>query len=311
MIKLATHANSSASPFDLENEVLYQKWRECKLQDYPQSLGELLVEINDPRQLTPAEHVALLTRIRKANMVLYVGKTGTDPDRSIPHAIGRQFGVQALDHNWLSDDDGLTSLTVVEEGIRNQYIPYSNRAINWHTDGYYNTLEKQIHTLNLHCVSPAEKGGENRLMDHEVAYILLRDENPDYIRALMAPDAMTLPARIDEGGTMARPDESGPVYSIDSSGNLHMRYTIRVHNIIWKNDDTTQRAVTRLKELLENDSPYIYKGRLEPGMGLISNNVLHDRTAFQDAADHTRLLYRARYYDRLTGTNLFEIYPDL
>ncbi|HEC11716.1 MAG TPA: taurine catabolism dioxygenase TauD [Acidiferrobacteraceae bacterium] len=311
MIEPVTHANNPASPFDLENETLYQKWRERKLQDYPQSLGDLLVEIKDPRQLTQTEHEALLVRIRKTNMALYAGKTGENPDRGIPHAISRQFGVQALDHNWLSDDDGLTSLTVVKEGIRNQYIPYSSRAINWHTDGYYNTLGKQIHTLNLHCVSPAEKGGENRIMDHEVAYILLRDENPDYIQALMAPDAMTLPARIDEGGTVARPDEPGPVYSIDHSGNLHMRYTIRVHNIIWKDDDITARAVTLLKELLESDSPYIYKGRLEPGMGLISNNILHDRTAFRDTADHTRLIYRARYYDRLANTDIFDIYPDL
>ncbi len=311
MIKPAANANNPASPFDLENEALYQRWRERKLRACPRSLSDLLVEIKDPRQLTQAEHEALLVRIRKANMVLYAGKTGGNPDRSIPHAISRQFGVQALDHNWLSDDDGLTSLTVVEEGIRNQYIPYSNRAINWHTDGYYNTLEKQIHTLNLHCVSSAEKGGENRLMDHEVAYILLRDENPDYIRALMAPDVLILPARIDEGGTVARPDEPGPVYSIDPGGNLHMRYTIRVHNIVWKDDDITCRAVTYLKELLESDSPYIYKGRLEPGMGLISNNVLHDRAAFRDTADHTRLIYRARYYDRLANTSLHDIYPDL
>ena len=51
----------------------------------------------------------------------------------------------------------------------------------------YNTATKQIHALNLHVVQQAATGGENALMDHEIAYILLRDKNPDYIRALWAP----------------------------------------------------------------------------------------------------------------------------
>ena len=48
--------------------------------------------------------------------------------------------------------------------------------------------------------------------------------------------------------------------------------------------------------------PYLYRGRLEPGMGLIGNNVLHDRSAFDDAEGHERHLYRARYFERLAGT---------
>ncbi len=39
---------------------------------------------------------------------------------------------------------------------------------------------------------------------------------------------------------------------------------------------------------------------LEPGMGLLCNNVLHDRAAFTDDPTHPpRLLYRARYLDRI------------
>ena len=40
---------------------------------------------------------------------------------------------------------------------------------------------------------------------------------------------------------------------------------------------------------------------LAPGQGLICNNVLHDRTGFHDNGP-ARLLYRGRYYDRITGT---------
>ena len=296
------------SPFDLDDNALYQRWRDAKLKDYPADLGDLVVEIDDPRKLTQREHDALLARCRKANMALYAGKTGTDPDPEIPLSLGRRFGLQDINKNWLADETGLTSLTVREEGVRQHYIPYTNRAINWHTDGYYNTTDKQIHALNLHVVQQAASGGENALMDHEIAYILLREKNPDYIRALMAPAAMTIPARIDEGGTVARREEAGPVFAITPAGNLHMRYTIRVNNVIWADDPLSREALATLQGLLDGGSPYTYRGRLESGMGLVSNNVLHDRAAITDDAGHKRHYYRARYFDRLAGTDVAEVY---
>ncbi len=273
--------------------------------NYPRELGELVVELNDPRHLTQVEYQKLLQLCQQTNMVIYAGKTADDPDPEIPLALGRAFKVTRLDHNWLADESGLTSLTVVDEGARQNYIPYSNRAINWHTDGYYNSADKQIHALNLHCVVPAPVGGENRLMDHEVAYIELRDKNPDYIRVLMADDVMTIPARMDKDGNVARKEEIGPVFSVDpASGNLHMRYTIRTRNVVWKDDSLTLEAVQYLEQLLESESEYIYQGKLVSGMGLISNNILHDRSAFEDSDTQKRLLYRARYYDRLAGTSV-------
>ena len=300
--------NAVSSPFSLENEELYKRWRDQKLEGYPAGLGDLLVEINDPRTLTNSEHAELLQRCRKANMALYASNTGTDTDPEIPLAMARCFDLQNLNKNWLADETGLTSLTVREDGVRQNYIPFSNRAINWHTDGYYNTAEKQIHALNLHVTQQAATGGENALMDHEIAYILLREKNPDYIRALMAPNAMTIPARIDEGGSVARQEEPGPVFVIMPSGDLHMRYTIRVNNVLWPDDALSKEALAYLEEILNGDSPYIYRGRLESGMGLVSNNVLHDRAAFTDDATHKRHYYRARYFDRLAGTSIGDIY---
>lgn len=292
------------SPFALENVDIYNHWRDQKLKDYPASLGDLLVEINDPRKLTETEFEAMRSRCAKANMALYASKTGDDPDPEIPLSLGRRFGLESINKNWLADESGLTSLTVVDTGIRQQYIPYTNRAINWHTDGYYNIASKQIHALNLHVVQQAASGGENALMDHEIAYILLREKNPDYIHALMAQDTMIIPPRIDEGGTIARKEEPGPVFSIMPSGDLHMRHTIRVNNVIWTQDPVAQEALAYLTDILNGDSPYIYRGRLESGMGLVSNNVLHDRSAFTDDAEHKRHYYRARYFDRLAGTSV-------
>jgi hypothetical protein len=283
--------------FDLDNATAYAAWREAKLAAHPRRLEDLLVEVADPRRLTFAEREALLARCGVANMALYASTTGNDPDKDIPRLLGRQLGLQNLDANLLADDDGISPLAVAPAGTRTEFIPYTDRGIKWHTDGYYNALDRQIRGLILHCVQSAESGGENRLMDHEIAYILLRDENPDYIRALMAPDAMTIPPRMEDGA-VARAAQPGPVFSVHPDGRLHMRYTARTVSIEWHDDPATKGAVAALERLLADaDSPYVFRGRLEPGMGLVCNNVLHDRAAFSDSETRKRLLYRARYFD--------------
>ncbi len=297
------------NPFDLDDHTSYQRWRDHKLADYPASVSQLVVEVDDPRRLTAAEQQALLDCCRKTNMAVYAGKTGKDADKAIPRLLGARFGLTHLDCNMLADDDGLSSLTVQEDAAHAAYIPYTNRPIKWHTDGYYNTPERQIRGLQLHCVQSAASGGENALLDHEIAYILMRDADPELIRAFMQPDAMTIPARVEEDG-VARPDQSGPVFSVETSGDLHMRYTARTRSIVWKQDDATLAAVAFLEKLLASDLPYIYRARLEPGMGLICNNVLHDRAGFSDDPAHKRLLYRARYFDRIAGTGVGEIYGE-
>lgn len=295
-------------PFDLDNDQDYLLWREQKLEAYPQTLEELVVEVQDPKNLTASEYQAMHRICRKTNMVLYASSV-IDEDKDIPRLLGAQFGLQRLNHNWLADEDAITSLTVNREGNHPQYIPYTNRPIKWHTDGYYNKPEEQIHGLILHCVEPASEGGENQLLDHEIAYILLRDENPEYIRQLMQPDAMTIPPRMDSEGQVQRREISGPVFSVDrTSGDLHMRYTARTHSVVWKDDAVLFTAVAALGRLLDAEIQWKYKGLLQSGMGLVSNNVLHDRSAFNDIEGSNRLLYRARYFDRIQHTSINEIY---
>lgn len=278
----------------------YLRWRDWKLSTLPQGLDELVVEVRDPRRLSDSERTALIQRCQRNNMALYSSHLGSDHDKDIPRLLGQQLGLLRLDHNWLADDDGITSLAVNAEGAHPHYIPYTDRPIHWHTDGYYNPPERQIQGLLLHCVHPASEGGENALLDPELAYIFLRDANPAYIEALMNPDAMTIPAR-EQAGADVRPDSIGPVFSVHpQSGALHMRYTARTRSISWSQDPLVQEAVRCLEGMLRSDLTYIYRGRLESGMGLVSNNVLHDRAGFKDLPGHPpRLLYRARYYDRV------------
>lgn len=82
-----------------------------------------------------------------------------------------------------------------------------------------------------------------------------------------------------------------------------MRYTARTRSIVWKQDAITLAAVAKLEKLLASDSPHIHRARLESGMGLLCNNVLHDRAAFTDNAEAPRLLFRARYFERIANTS--------
>jgi alpha-ketoglutarate-dependent taurine dioxygenase len=233
-------------------------------------------------------------------MAIYSAPHLPAADKSLPHQLSRQLGLVHLEGNYLADEDGFSSITPAgdEGSVRGEYIPYTHKPINWHTDGYYNALDRRILGMTLHCAQDAESGGENALLDHEIAYIQMRDINPDYVAALMQPNAMTIPARMDEDN-IARPEQSGPVFSVDpGQGFLYMRYTARTRSIVWRDDALTQAAVKTLADILAS-SEYILTARLRPGMGLICNNVLHTRSGFSDSPDRRRLLYRGRYYDRL------------
>lgn len=290
------------SPFDLGSPERYHRWRDARLAAAPTRLEEVLVEVGDPRNLTDAEHAAILDRCRRANLAIYIGATGSDPDKQIPARLGARLGLHRLDHNRGADEDAITSLKVQTDARHAGYIPYTDRPIAWHTDGYYNTPERQIHGLLLHCVQPAEQGGANALLDHEIVYCLVRDQDPEFIRALMHPECMTIPANQGDGAEgELRAEQSGPVFSVRPDGRLHMRFTNRARNIVWRDDALTQAAVAALKQVLDTPSPWHLEGRLESGWGLICNNVLHTRTRFSDGAV-PRLIYRARYYDRIAGT---------
>jgi len=298
MAALRTSPSLVTGPFDLDDDRTYRAWRERKLGEYPDGLAGLTVEVGDPRALSPSERGAILDRCRTANMVVYAsGVRGAD--KGIPRRLGAQFGLASLDRNWLADDDGVSQVTVAGESGRVDFIPYTNRPIRWHTDGYYNPPQRRIRAMVLHCVENAAEGGENALLDPEIAYLLLRDTDPAHVRALMREDAMTIPERTDADG-VARPAQGGPVFSVDpSSGHLHMRYTARTRSIEWNPDPGVRAAVAALERVLDTPSPWIHRLTLAPGMGILCNNVLHDRSGFTDDPVRPRLILRARYHERI------------
>ena len=142
-----------------------------------------MVDVGDPRRLSAAERTALLQRCRTANMAVYRSPV-TEADKELPLRLGLQLGLPRLDGNWLADEDGISRITVgTGDRARGDtgaaYIPYTDRAIKWHTDGYYHPPQT-AHPRDDPALRAARRaeGGDNALMDHEMAYIALRDANP-------------------------------------------------------------------------------------------------------------------------------------
>lgn len=300
---LANHSNATddtLSAFGFANDALYKEWKESKLQDYPHSLSELIVDIKDPENLSPSEHKKILKLIKKTNFALFQCEAPGQVSKSSLTKFAAQFGLEQLDGNLCSDEDDVSSITVDTSGRKNTYIPYTNRAISWHTDGYYNDVPGHaVRSFVLYCAQKASEGGTNRIMDHELAYIYLRDRDPMLALALFHDNAMTIPANVVNGEEI-RAAQTGPVFLEDHDQSLSMRYTARTRSIEWREDDKTQKAVDALTELFQSDHPGIFEHTMQPGQGIISNNILHMRTAFTDAPDaEPRLYYRARYYQKI------------
>jgi hypothetical protein len=288
------------SPFLLTSVNEWAIWRQKKLDKQLKSIDELRVLVDDPGAPTAAEATQLCRRCDHYNLALF----RTDPHRMSAERIFitlcAAVGLHLIDRNIEAAESGVSAIAATP-GADPRYIPYTNRQLSWHTDGYYNAADRQIKSWALYCVRQSLSGGESELLDHELLYLIMRDEEPAMISALMQPDVMTIPANLEHGREI-RPASIGPVFAVDDDGRLRMRYSARSRNILWKNDRQTRRAVGFMHDLLSTRNAPIIRYRLRPGEGIISNNVLHRRSSFEDgeAAEHRRLLWRARFYDAVS-----------
>ncbi len=294
-----------AGPFCLYDESAYATWRAAKLAACPGSVEALRIKVENLANPSEAERAAIRDLCFRTNMALYdSGAIGTDRALVRPacKVFAAAFGLQHRETHRSQGDDGVVAIEVAASGGRAGYIPYSNRPLSWHTDGYYNYHGPSdcVKAMVLHCVRDASEGGVNSLLDHEIAYIRLRDRDPAFIEALMHAAAMAIPAGEDGFGD-PRPDNTGPVFFIEPQGHsLVMRYTARKRHVVWRQDAMTQAAVKALEDVLESD-PFIIRYKLRPGEGLICNNILHNRSGFTEGTDGKgRLLYRVRFHDRVS-----------
>ena len=294
-------AHGALGPFDLNDDLAYQTWRKKKLAlSERRRPGEPVLVDHPP---SPAQLREIADRCQSHNFAIYAfaNPPNVQETRRLLPSFAAALGLADHENHRSSETDGIVSLEVSHGAAKRGFIPYTNRPLNWHTDGYYNDPNQPIRAFLLHCVRPARAGGSNRLLDPEIAYIRLRDADPDHINTLMHPHAMSIPAHREASGR-ERPAAIGPVFMVDpETGQLAMRYTARSHNVVWRDDAETTAAREVLANLLTDGDPLMFEHRLEPGQGLACNNVLHCRTGFEDAAarDAGRLLLRMRFRSRI------------
>lgn len=288
---------------DLTANDRWQDWRTAKIRLSQALANAEPVALGSLDHPDPAALSEILSRCSMQNFALYdADQTGPELEKVSRSLLGfaDRLGLNVTENHRSAGPAQVVALRTSSDEGKKGYIPYTPRPMNWHTDGYYNPAHSPVKGFILHCFQQAASGGENHLLDPEIAYLRLRDENPAYISALMHPAAMTIPENRESDGTL-RPASTGPVFFADeATGRLQMRYTARTRSIAWRDDPTTQAAANWLREWLGSGDPLMRSIRLQPGQGIVCNNALHDRTGFTDGeGDQARIVLRIRFHQRV------------
>ena len=296
--------HSAALPVTAGRAACSARWRAQRLADWMadsrQTMAQLMVVIDDPAQLSGKERQALLDNCRRYNLSFYRLRrrhASAVSDKQTLLRLTTQLGLHRPLSNPCADADCISHIKASSRG--QQYIPYTNKALGWHTDGYYQQGEDAVLSFAMHCARPAAVGGDNHYVDPAALYALIANENPDYLSALRHPQAFSIPANTRAGDERAACSQA--VFSFDHDGHLRMRYTQRARNIRWRDDANTRKAVAFINEALDRPSRFRLRHKLKAGEGVIANNVLHKRSAFSEDPRRTRLLYRMRWPMRVGG----------
>jgi hypothetical protein len=240
---------------------------------------------------------SICAEVRSNGYARYQLEQVTGDARQIVARFYASLGLIEADSGVIAGNDHLSLLENSDNPTQRRFVPYSDRAMNWHTDGYYNAQSSSVKCFCLHCLQPASSGGELTLMDDQLLLIALYDHEPSVVPLLAHPQAMLLPATNDEFGHV-RPDRLAPVFEVDSDGDLITRFTTRQRNIQWRSPET-QQAMEVAIELLSQKQHWHTTLRLRSGEGVITRNILHRRTRFTDTEDeHGRQMLRGRYRHR-------------
>ena len=276
------------------------RWCDARREAHATGRAGEWIEIEDPFRLRQAERDAIAERCARFNLALYrFARTGTDPDAL--SAFASAMGLDRRDLTLGADRRGIASVRVKQDTSGRRMIPFTSRALNWHTDGYYNAPERSVRAVVMHCAAPAPVGGETTLLDPDLVCAAMHERDPALVEALAHPRAMTIPAH-DADGVPVRPARTGPVFRfLDHPPRLHMRYTMRTRSIRWRPTPATARAVAALEAAIASLSAHHVHVRFEAGEGVICNNVLHRRAAFADGEGPARTVLRIRAFDPVSN----------
>ena len=267
----------------------FKQWALEKEDNIPLNIDDLIVKIHDINLATLAEISNIKDIIKRFNYCIYQSKVGLNAQADLIN-FAQCIGMETYDTNNIHNSP-ISLIMSLESKDAVNYVPYTNKKLNWHTDGYYD--EKPIFSWLLHCEEPAYYGGENYLLDHELAireYIIKYDN----LESLSSLDAFTIP-----GNTRAnRGETKGYICDNDNEyKKFHMKFSMREKNM--KLNEQSKTAIMRMKKIIKEDcKKYCLTYKLTKNEGIISNNILHGRNSFEDGKA-MRKLYRIRSYERI------------
>ena len=205
--------------------------------------------------------------------VLNLEETGSPKEELL--AFARVFG-NVLPHD-RADKDGVAPITPMEGYA--DYLGTTSQPHYPHSDGTFNS--EAPHTAILYCERQAQEGGMSHVISGKAAHAYLASMDPDGLKELYAPDAMTV-TRADKTATR-------PVFS--HHGDL-TRIAFRYDTVAKVEVKPEARRAFELLRGFVRDPGNIFEFRLEPKQLFVVDNtaVLHGRTEF--ASSDPRLLYR-------------------
>ena len=270
----------------------YKRWKDRKLGLFTKNPDDLTVHITSPNEVSKHEKSRVISVLTNNNVVFFHIDNVRFTDKLSIKNMARQIGLGDYELDSQSDEDGLTEIKDTKNSKNiSEYVPYSSKELNWHTDGYYIDQKNSVLSWLLFCKTPAESGGINKYLDHEIVYILF-NERSKKIEDLMINDACCIPKNISTN----RKAVFNPVFMFKNQ-KLHMKFSMREKNIIWNKNIIG--AIDILKSIIKDSSNYHIIKKLESGSGVITNNVVHMRTAFTNSKNKNRLLYRLRSKKRV------------
>jgi hypothetical protein len=267
----------------------FKQWALEKEDNIPLNIDDLIVKIHDINHATLAEISNIKDIIKRFNCCIYQSKVALNAQADLMN-FAQSIGMETYDTNNIHNSPISLIMSLETKNTLN-YIPYTNKKLNWHTDGYYD--EKPIFSWLLHCEEPAYYGGENYLLDHELAIreYIIKYDNLDSLSSL---DAFTIPgnAHANRGETKGYVCDSDNKYK-----KFHMNFSMREKNM--KLNEQSKTAIMRMKKIIKEDcKKYCLTYKLSKNEGIISNNILHGRNSFEDGKA-MRKLYRIRSYERI------------
>ena len=114
----------------------YKRWKDKKLESFTRNIDDLTVHISNPNSVSKPEKNKVISLLRSNNLAFFNIDNISYKDKSSIKRFAFQIGLGDYELDSRSDDDGLTEIKEHKHNDKiSEYIPYTTKELNWHTDG--------------------------------------------------------------------------------------------------------------------------------------------------------------------------------